>query len=226
MRTGNRSSAANSPSVLQRSPTISAVSFENDGPQRSAHELGHRCVRLAGDHRDAPGHRRDRRHDRAGPRRRAVRRREGRVVVGRDEACPVIGSRRWRPHPPVVEVEVQTDDHGVGRRPVVRATTAPRARPPRRPRPHRTPRPARPARPAAAAACALVTTSPSAGTPMSAKACSCSAIVDIELLVTNSTRAAGLAAAVRSPPAHRGSPSRAQPDDTVEVAQHESRSCR
>jgi hypothetical protein len=117
--------------------------------------------------------------------------------------------------PCVVEVVVQTHDDGIGG-PVAhhvapRASTASTTPAP----PHTST--VSPASTSEAPAWALVTTSPSAGTPIAASAASWSATSDIELLVTNTTRHR------RAEPVHRlGRPwdgATGQPHHPVEITQ-------
>ena len=139
-----------------------------------ANEIGHRAVRLAGDHRhDACAHT-DGGQDRPTARDRAIGRRIGGVVVRADQACPA-DAPPWRrdggPRSRSVDESRPSPPRTDPLRP--RCNRGPRR--PRPPRPRHTRALARRARPARAAARADVSTSPVAGMPIAPSASSCSA---------------------------------------------------
>ena len=132
-------------------------------PRRSLHQRDRRRLGLARDLRASTRRGRDRGDDRPGAGQQAARDRVGGVEVGGDEARAARAPRR-RARSRLVEVEVavEADDDGLGRRLAHRREPARRRAPRSRPGP-RTRAPARPARArlarSAAAAIALVSTS-------------------------------------------------------------------
>ena len=185
---GQPSAAANSPSVLQRSPTITAVDAENSGPQRArtSSAIGrYGLPAIVGRH---PGRGADRGEDRPAARDRPVGRRVRGVVVGARSGGRRAGPRRWRSASarsrsrggsPTTTASASPSEHRARRRGRSSASTTPGP-------PHTST--VSPGCTRNAAAWAEVSTSPSAGMPIAASAASWSATTENELLVTNSTR--------------------------------------